>query len=82
MTDRTRDSRDGTTQRSKKEIARLALGAVLLVLLVLFIVANTDKTKIEFLVTDVELPLVLVLAITAVVGAAVFELFRFRRNRD
>jgi uncharacterized integral membrane protein len=67
--------------RSKKDTARLVAGAVLLVLLVLFVVANTDKTRIDFLVTDVQLPLIGVLAVTAVLGAVVYELFRFRRNR-
>jgi uncharacterized integral membrane protein len=68
--------------RSRKETARLAVGALLLVLLVLFVVANTRKTKIDFLVADVELPLILVLAVTAVVGAAIYQLFRFRRSRS
>jgi uncharacterized integral membrane protein len=74
--------RSSASTRSKKDTVRLIAGAVLLVLLVLFVVANTDKTKIDFLVTDVDLPLILVLAVTAVLGALVYELFRFRRNRS
>ncbi|MCW2621795.1 MAG: hypothetical protein JWL64_1397 [Frankiales bacterium] len=71
------------TTRSKKDTARLVAGIVLLVLLVLFAVANSDKTTIDFLVADVDIPLILVLLVTAVVGAAVWELFRFlfRRSR-
>jgi uncharacterized integral membrane protein len=70
-----------TSTRSKKETARLVAGAVLLVLLVLLCVANSDKTKIDFLVGDVNVPLFLVLLVAAVLGAAVYELFRFRHNR-
>ena len=67
--------------RSKKETAKLAAGAVLLVLLVLFVVANTRKTEIDFLVAEVDLPLVIVLLVTAVIGGAITELLRFARNR-
>ena len=67
--------------RSKKELVQLGGAAVLLVVLVLFVANNTQKTKINFLVTDVQLPLVVVLLVTAVVGGAITELLRFRRSR-
>lgn len=75
------DSSRSPSTRSTKEIVQLSVGAVLLVLLVLFVAANTDKTKISFLVGDVDLPLILVLVITAALGAAIAELFRYQRGR-
>ena len=67
--------------RSRKETAKLVGGAVLLVLLVLLVAFNTDTTRISFLVVDVDLPLIVVLVVTALFGAAIAELFRYQRHR-
>ncbi len=68
--------------REARRTAKLALGAVLLVLLTIFAVSNSDSTDIDFLVGDpVEVPLILVLLVTAVLGAVIYELFRFTRAR-
>lgn len=67
--------------RSKTETAKLVAGAVLLVVLVLFVVVNTEKTRIDFLVGSVDMPLVVVLLVTAAIGGAITELFRYARNR-
>jgi uncharacterized integral membrane protein len=75
------DTQPTPAGRSTKETAKLAAGAALLVLLVLFVVANTDKTRISFLVTDVDLPLIVVLVATAVFGGLIAELLRHLRNR-
>lgn len=66
---------------STKEKAKLATGAGLLVLFVLFVVINTDQTEVDFLVTSVDLPLVVVLLVTAILGGAMTELLRYQRNR-
>ena len=46
-------------------------GAVIAVLLLVFIVTNTDTANVTLFVTDVSLPLWLVLAITALLGAVI-----------
>lgn len=79
--DRTAGDPSERGPRSTAETARLVVAGVLLVLLVLFIVANTDKTEIDFLVGSVDVPLILVLLVTAAVGAIISELARFRRKR-
>lgn len=66
---------------STKDKAKLAAGAGLLVLFVLFVVINTDQTEVDFLITSVDLPLVVVLLVTAILGGAMTELLRYQRNR-
>ncbi|UDY34820.1 lipopolysaccharide assembly protein LapA domain-containing protein [Dermatobacter hominis] len=46
-------------------------GAIIAVLLLVFIVTNTDDAQVTLLVTDVTMPLWLVLAITALLGVVV-----------
>lgn len=75
------DHQSQPPSRSAKETVHLVGGGALLVLLVLFVAVNTDKTKINFLVADVDLPLIVVLVVTALFGAAIAELFRYQRNR-
>lgn len=59
---------------------RQILGLVILVLLVVFVAANTQKVKVHFLVTTVHAPLYQVLAAMAVVGALIMLLVQFRRR--
>ena len=65
---------------------RLAAAAVLVILLALFVLMNTDKTKVDFVVTDTELPLFIVLVGTAITGALISHLglyvWRRRRARE
>lgn len=50
---------------------RQILGAVIALLLLVFIVTNRDSAEVTLVVTSVELPLWLVLAITALLGVLV-----------
>ncbi len=69
--------------RSPARTAKTAAGAVLLVVLTLFVVFNTDKVPVSFVIGDEkQVPLIVVLIVTAAVGAVVAELFRVRRNRS
>lgn len=68
--------------RSKRETFQLAGAGFLALVLVVFVLLNTDKTEIDFLVTSVEMPLVLVLLGTALLGAVIAELVRFQRRRS
>ncbi len=59
---------------------RQILALIILVLLVVFVAANTQKVKVHFLVTTVNAPLYQVLAAMAVVGALIVLLVQFRRR--
>ena len=73
-------------ERSASEQVRLGAAGVLLVILAIFVLKNTDRTRVDFVFTDVRMPLIFVLIGTAVVGAATSHLlmwvYRRRRNRD
>lgn len=71
----------GSSGRSAGDLARLVPAAILLIVLVVFALANTDDTEVDLLVTDTEAPLIVVLLATAVVGALIASLLRFRRRR-
>lgn len=70
-------------ERSGRDTMRLAAAGVLGILLALFVLMNTDKTKVDFVVTDTELPLIFVLIGTAIVGAITSHLglYVWRRRR-
>ena len=74
-------SRAKQTAKDVGRTIRLVLGGVVLVLLTLFVVVNTDDVTIKFLVGDVTLPLVVVLAVTAVLGGLIASLFFASRRR-
>ena len=50
---------------------RQIVGAIIAVLLLVFIVTNTDDAEVTLFVTTVTLPLWLVLAVTALLGVVV-----------
>lgn len=72
--------------RSTRDNLRLGASIGLGILLVLFVLMNTDKTRIDFIVTDVRMPLIFVLIGTAIVGGVVSQLglyvLRRRRQKD
>lgn len=80
----TTGSRGSTTKGAARDvgrIVRLVTGAVVLVLLTLFVVVNTDDVTVQFLVGQVTLPLVVVLLATAVLGGLISSLFFASRRR-
>lgn len=75
-------SDDTQSTRSPVRTAKIAVGAALLVLLTLFVVFNTDDVPVSFVFgSEKQVPLIVVLIVTAAVGALLAELFRVRRNR-
>lgn len=60
---------------------RQIVGAVVAVLLIVFIAANNENKTINFIVTSVTMPLWLVLAVTALLGFLVGLGFGARRTR-
>jgi uncharacterized integral membrane protein len=58
------------------------LAGILLVLIVVFVVENTEEVGIRFIVgPKVQTPVYLALVIAAVVGALVASLLRYRRKK-
>ncbi len=58
------------------------LGAILLILVVVFIIENTTKVKIRIIAgPKVEAPVYVAILIAAVVGALIAALLRYRRRR-
>ena len=66
--------------RSAGDVARLVPAIVLVIAVVAFALANTEKTEVNFLFTETEAPLILVLLATAVVGALIGALLRRQRK--
>lgn len=58
---------------------RIVLGAVLLTLLLVAILQNSNKVTLSFIAVHIQLPLFLIIAISAVVGLAIGRLLRMRR---
>lgn len=71
---------DHTDLRSRAEMIKVAVAAVVLVLLVLFGIVNSDEVAVDLLVTTSEVPLILVIAISALAGAVIAALVRHRRS--
>ncbi len=66
--------------RSVGETIKLVVSALILIVLVLFGVANSDEVPVELLVTDTDLPLIVVILGSAVAGALIAALVRRRRS--
>jgi uncharacterized integral membrane protein len=61
--------------------ARMVLGAVALIVLVSFIVSNTEEAPVNFLFWEWTLPLWLALTVAALLGAAIGSALMARRAR-
>ncbi len=58
------------------------LGGILLVLVVIFIVENTESVEIRFIAgPKISMPVYVALLVAAVVGALIAALLRYRRHR-
>lgn len=66
--------------RSAGDVIRLIPAVVLVIVVVAFALANTQKVTVDFLFTETDTPLILVLLATAVVGAIIAALVRWRRS--
>lgn len=68
-------------RRSPAQTARIVFGVILLAVSVAVIVDNRRDTRIGYVFGDVTAPLILVLVVTAVVGAAIGWLLLHRPGR-
>ena len=69
------------TPRNNKEIARIVGLVATVVVLLALLLDNGQSVRIGYVVGDVKAPLIGVLAITAVLGAAVDRLLLWRTSR-
>jgi len=75
--------RDSAEPRSSAQIARIAVGVILLAAVVAVVVDNRRDTRIGYVFGDVEAPLIVVLLLAAVAGALIGWLLLHRsRHRD
>jgi uncharacterized integral membrane protein len=68
--------------RSFGDNVRMGIAGAIVLLLGLFVIVNTDKTKIDFLVDDVEMPLFVILVATAILGAIAGQLIAYLVRRE
>ncbi len=68
-------------KRSNRDIARITVAAIGLVLLVAFVLDNSQTVKVGFVVSSAHMSLIWVLIIAAVLGAAVDRLVLMLRAR-
>src|SRR5947209_9630494 len=57
------------------------LGALLFVLVIVFIIENSRQVKIRLIIPEVKAPLYVAILIAAVLGSAITWLLRYRRHR-
>jgi uncharacterized integral membrane protein len=58
-------SQQGMDNRTK---VRLAVLGVIALVIIVFALSNTDKERVKFVVGDVEMPLIVVIAVSFVIG--------------
>lgn len=65
------------------EVARLVVAGIVLVLLALFVLDNTDDVRVGYVFGDADVPMIVVLLLTALAGAVIgnFAAWRSRRRR-
>ena len=67
--------------RSNREITRVGAGLVLLALLIVFVLKNTNEVKVSFVFLDHRTRMIYVLIVTALVGVVLDRLWQRRRRR-
>ena len=76
------ESQDTGPEKGRRRDARLVATGVITVLLVWFAVANLQDVRVHFWVTTASAPVVAVIAIAGVCGAAIALLVLRRRRRS
>jgi uncharacterized integral membrane protein len=74
--------RDAAPQRSRKERARLVAVAAVSAVLALFAALNLDQVQVNWIVGKFDTPLILVIAVSVLIGAALGYLASRRRASD
>jgi uncharacterized integral membrane protein len=74
------DDGQSTHESHAGDLAKLLPALIVAAALTVFAFANTQTTTVDLVFTTKRAPLIVVLAITAVAGAVVVALLRFRRR--
>jgi uncharacterized integral membrane protein len=64
-----------------RDTAKIVAIVVIAIVLVVFVLANTRRVRIDFVVGDLRIPLIFVLVGTAILGAILDRLFTAWRHR-
>jgi uncharacterized integral membrane protein len=89
MTDQSRSGPPGAAptvgrhegSRSRRDLARLVVGLVLVAALVAFVLGNSQTVSVSFVFTTTSVPLIWVLLVTAALGAVTDRLVTVVRSR-
>ena len=66
--------------RSNREVTRVGAGLVLLALLIVFVLKNTNEVKVSFVFFDHRTRMIYVLIVTALAGVVLDRLWQRRRR--
>ena len=69
-------------QQGNRHITRLVIWLIVLVVLLAFVLANTRKVKVGYVFGTHKTPLILVLVVTAIIGALLDRLWLWHRRHD
>jgi uncharacterized integral membrane protein len=69
-------------QQGGRNITRLVIWLVVLVVLLAFVLANTRKVKVGYVFGTHSTPLIFVLVVTAIIGALLDRLWLWHRHRN
>ena len=69
-------------KRHRKDIARVVAALVIVIVLVAFVVKNSEKVNVSFVFFSADVRLIWVLLITAILGALADRLLLWRRRRS
>jgi uncharacterized integral membrane protein len=72
--------REPTRKRSRKESARLVVVATVSALVALFAVLNLDEVEVNWIIGTFDTPLIVVIAVSVLVGAALGYVAARRRT--
>jgi uncharacterized integral membrane protein len=73
---------DQPMQRDTGETLKLVGIVASIIILAVFVIANTRSVKVQFVVGSIRVPLIIILVATAVLGALIDRLFTWRRGRN
>ncbi|MDA8341195.1 MAG: LapA family protein [Actinomycetota bacterium] len=74
-------TRTGTRSRPSRDVVRLVAAGVIVVVLVAFVLDNSQSVKLGFVFASATVPLIWVLIATALVGAGLDRLVVWRRRQ-
>jgi uncharacterized integral membrane protein len=74
-----RPQSEGSGRQPRRFTSREVAGIVLLVLVLIFALANLEQIKVDFIVTDVTVPLFFVIAVPTIFGFGAGMLFAHSR---